>query len=669
MMRIAFVKFAGLSSGGTERWLQYMAKGLGDRGYEVDFFYCDSAPYRGSNYVHPDTDPSRLRFLMESKVNLYQFSVGEKDVTKPDHEWLETNFWDVFDESRYDFVQTAKAGPPEYPYNRMKVPVFELVALDAGFDDSTNIAWSTLVSQTQRARWVQSGGRLARSNVIPVPVFAPTTTENLRHALGIPIGDVVAGFHQAPRDEIYSDIPLRAFSTVYLSNRHFIILSGSKKYRQQAKKMGLKNIHFLDFSSEPDCLSLFLNTLDVFAHGRKDGETFGTVFAEAMIHGKPCLSHISPKGSNGHIETIGPAGYVCTNLDSYSTKLEDLYSNQNLRNKLGKDAVKHSSLYYSYESAVDELVNLYESVRGGTAALTNSPRVSYALSSLGFLQAGTLNDPSSISHHTLVGGIPEEFDLRISDFFALRASTYIDIGANIGLYSPRAKTINDSLDVHAFEPQIDAAETLMLTQRLNKWDYGFKVHQVALGDYAGYTTLHLAGTGSTLQPKFLGTDTSMPQVQVETKLLDEFRNEINFNNAFVKVDVEGYELNVLEGAINVILTDRPIWFIEIAQTLNSRNFTNSDFKNIFNRMQTLSYRCFVSDGVKSIKKFKSDTVTDGVNMYLFIPKERSLILYSELQLYLVRRRILKMANRMKNRLSILILRVFRGLKRRLKLGP
>jgi FkbM family methyltransferase len=432
--------------------------------------------------------------------------------------------------------------------------------------------------------------------------------------------------------------------------------------------MSLKNVHFLDFNSEPDCLSLFLNTLDVFAHGRKDGETFGTVFAEAMIHGKPCLSHTSPTGSNGHIETIGPAGYVCKNLDSYVRKLEELYSNQKLRNSLGADAFEHSSLYYSYESAVDELINVYDNVRSGTTALQKSSRAQYALSPLGFLQAGVLNDPSSISHHTLVGGIPEEFDLRISDFFALQSSTYIDIGANIGLYSPRAKVINHSLDVHAFEPQKNAAETLMQTKRLNNWDSGFKVHQVALSDYAGYTTLYLAGTGSTLQPRFLGTDTSPPQVQVETKLLDEFRTEINFKNAFVKVDVEGSELNVLEGASVVILADRPIWFIEIAQTLNSRNFTNSDFKDILSKMQLSGYQCFVSDGVKSIKKFSGGTVVDGVNMYLFIPKERSFSLYCELQMFLFRKRIFKMTTRIRNRLSILIPRVIRGLKRRLKIG-
>ena len=668
MKRIAFVKFGGLSTGGTERWLQYMASGLVERGFEIDFFYCDAAPYRGSNYVHPDTDQSRLKYLLDSGVKLFKFSVGEKDVTKSDHEWLDTDFWDVFDESRYDFVQTAKAGPPEYPFNKMKIPVFELVALDAGFDDSTNIVWSSLVSQTQRARWLQSGGSLTRSNVIPVPVFPPTTTADLRHALEIPISDVVAGFHQAPRDEIYSDLPLRAFSSVYLPNRHFIILSGSQKYRQQAREMGLKNVHFVDFDSEPDCLSMFLNTLDVFAHGRKDGETFGTVFAEAMIHGKPCLSHISAKGSNGHIETIGPAGYVCKNLDSYSRKLEDLYSSQKLRDKLGKDAFEHSSLYYSYESAVNELINVYESVRDGKVSLKNSPRVPYALSPLGFLQAGPLNDQSSISHHTLVGGIPEEFDLRISDFFALRVTTYIDIGANIGLYSPRAKAINESLDVHAFEPQANAAKTLMITRRLNKWNSGFKVHQIALSDNVGLATLHLAGTGSTLESKFLGTEAATPQVKVETRLLDEFRTEIDFKNAFIKVDVEGFELKVLKGASEIILKDRPTWFIEIAQTLNSRGFTNADFEDIFSKMRMFGYRCFVSDGVKSIKKYRGGIVADGVNMYLFVPEERFMCLYHQLQLFLIKRRTLRMGTRIRNKLSVLTPRVVRGLKRRLKLG-
>lgn len=664
-MKIAFIKFGGLSSGGTERWLQYMAKGLAENGFQIDFYYCDSAPYIGSEYVHPDTDDSRLKYLLDSKVNLIKFSVGAKDVTTPDHEWVNTNFWEVFDESQYDLVQTAKAGHPEYPFNRMDIPVCELVTLDAGSDDTQNIAWSILVSQTQRARWIQSGGNLLRSSVIPVPVFAPTSNENLRQSLGILSGDVVAGFHQAPRDEIFSDIPLRVFSELFKPNRHFIILSGSRKYRQQALDLGLRNVHFLDFNSDPDLLSLFLNSLDIFSHGRKDGETFGTVFAEAMIHGKPCLSHISPHGSNGHIETIGPAGYVESDLDSYARRLEELFSNEELRDGLGAIAIEHAKNYYSFDNSLLELIQVYQNFETNRRTVSSNSRLGYALSPLGFLQAGNLEDPSSISHHTLVGGIPEEFDLLISDFFSSRVLRYLDIGANIGLYSPRAKSINDSLEVHAFEPQPQEAKTLLMTKKLNKWGAGFVVHQVALSNSDGETSLHLAGTGSTLESVFLGTGISSNEIVVSKRQLDSFRGVINCKNSFIKVDVEGHELSVLEGARDTISEDRPIWFIEIAKTIDLRSFENSDFEATFQLIQDSNYRCYVSNGRNSIRKYNQNKVADGVFMYLCVPSEYSSFLYLNLKTNLAKAKTRKVLKRIARRIASLSGRYMRGLKRRL----
>ncbi len=80
-LRIAFIKFGGLAAGGTERWLQMMAAGLPTDRFTVDYFYCDAAPYIGSDFRHPDTDPARVAFMDEAGVNLIKFKVGAKDVT------------------------------------------------------------------------------------------------------------------------------------------------------------------------------------------------------------------------------------------------------------------------------------------------------------------------------------------------------------------------------------------------------------------------------------------------------------------------------------------------------------------------------------------------------------------------------------------------------------
>lgn len=666
-MKIAFVKFGGLSSGGTERWLQYMAFGLSEIGHEVDFYYCDSAPYLGSDYVHPNTNPSRFEYLNNSKVNLVKFEVGFKNVSVPTHDWIETNFWDLFDERKYDFVQTAKAGPPEYPFNQMSIPLVELVTLDAGADSSNNISWSILVSQSQRASWVQSGGNASRSAVIPVPVFPPSTEDDLRESLGISKSDIVAGFHQAPRDEIFSDIPLLAYQAVARSDRHFIVMSGSQKYQEQARRLHLRNIHFVDFSDDPGILSKFLNTLDFFSHGRIDGETFGTVFAEAMIHGKPCLSHLSVKGPNGHIETIGPAGYVVSGLSNYIDYLERFYSENDFRARLGVNALEHAKEFYSYDSALDHLIRIYQACFRDENILSQSEGYEYGYSKLGFLQAGPISDSASIANHMLVGGIPEEFDLDIASYFMKPESTFIDIGANIGLYCLRAVAMNPSSRVIAFEPQRLEFSMIEKTKFLNKWGENFQLLNLALSNSKGSSDLNLSGSGSTLNMDFLGETPTGKFESVETDKLDNFIGKIDFENAFLKIDVEGHELEVLQGAENVISRFRPTLFVEIAETLMFRNYRNLNFNKTLEFLVSARYRLVVSNGIDSLQIYRRGKEQDGVQMFLCIPEEHFYRTYSSLKIFMLKKRLSKLNVKLLNRLSKVSTRAKRGIKRRFNL--
>src|SRR4051794_6576369 len=91
-IRIGFVKFGGLAPGGTEKFLQTIAANLPRDRFDVDYFYCDSAPYIGSDHVHATTDPDRLHYMREHGVNLIKFHVGAKDLRTPTHDWVSTDF-------------------------------------------------------------------------------------------------------------------------------------------------------------------------------------------------------------------------------------------------------------------------------------------------------------------------------------------------------------------------------------------------------------------------------------------------------------------------------------------------------------------------------------------------------------------------------------------------
>lgn len=461
--RIAFIKFGGLAAGGTERWLQMMAANLNRDRYEVDYFYCDAAPYIGSDLKHPDTDPARLAYMQEASVNLIKFHVGAKDVRRPTHDWVDTDFWDVFDERDYDLVQTAKAGPPEYPYHLLETPVVEYVTLSAGVDRGRNIVLSIHLSQWQRRQWAAAGGDLVRSCVIPIPAEPPASPLDLRAELGIAPDKLVVGFHQRAQEEIFSAIPLAAFERVRTDGVHFALMGGARRYREQAAELGLEDVIFVEHSGTSERISQFLNTLDVFAHGRADGETFGTVFAEAMMHGLPCLSHRSAV-ANAQPETMGPAGVFADGGGDYTRKLEQLVTDGDLRASLAGKARPHAERYYSLPSCVAALEDAYDRVLGREPRRARPRPLTYGWSDLGFLVAGDVDDPASVAHHVVAGPVPDEPIVDLVTAMAAPGATIREAGSANTLIAPSAAHAGAAVTVYAARgASLDAmAETASL---------------------------------------------------------------------------------------------------------------------------------------------------------------------------------------------------------------
>ncbi len=590
-IKVAFVKFGGLGAAGTERWLQMMAANLPRDEFDIDYYYCDSAPYVNSDYKHPDTDPDRLKYMKDNKVNLIKFKVGAKDARRRVHKWVNTNFWDVFNESKYDLVQTAKAGPKEYPFYLMKLPVVEYLTLGTGVDFSKNIACSVHLSQWQRARWGLMGGDLRKSDVIPIPAVPPCSKKNLRKILKIPDDALVAGFHQRADDNIFSSIPLEAFSKVQKKNRYFVIKGGGSKYREQAKKLGLKNLRFVEHSGSAESISEFLNTLDIFAHGRSDGETFGTVFAEAMMHELPCLSHLS-EIANGHVETIGPAGFVAGDVYEYAEILDNLFENKKLREKLSKKGRIHAEQYYSLKSCVEKLSNVYRRICKVNEKPLSKELIPYGYSRLGFLYAGLVDKVDEIAHHVIAWTIPEAFDIYVAQYFLRNAKTVFDIGANTGLYCFVAANVNKNSKIAVFEPQTECLKYLKKTVELNNWNDKFVIVQKGLSSKKEEKTLHLSGSGSTFDKSFIDFK-NVPGIKVSVDTLDNQVEELNIVPDFIKIDVEGHEFDVLRGAVKTIEKNKPVIFFEMADGIKNRKHKNANYSATISWLQNKEYRIFI----------------------------------------------------------------------------
>lgn len=129
--------------------------------------------------------------------------------------------------------------------------------------------------------------------------------------------------------------------------------------------------------------------------------------------------------------------------------------------------------------------------------------------------------------------------------------TFVDIGANIGLYSViAAHCVGPTGRVFAFEPQQGLAERFWENMKLNRLDN--VIHEpVALGRTPGTATLfQLSGDDGRATLRLRPEERSVGRVAVVTvrTLSDVLREHEVVSVDGMKIDVEGGELDVLEGS-------------------------------------------------------------------------------------------------------------------------
>ena len=211
-----------------------------------------------------------------------------------------------------------------------------------------------LISDWAAKQWVASGGDKNRLMIIPlIREFNYKASQFEKNTKKFTFG-----FHQRDNDEIFSEVPLLAYKKIMSENTEFIILGGSKKYSNQAKGLKLTNFKQLKHTGDELRIHKFLSSLNVFSHGRNDGETFGLVFVEAMYHNLPIISHEAQ--NNAQIEVIGNAGKVFNrnNILGYATEMFRLKNNKDYYSNKASSSRERYNIFYSLEVNLDKIINL-----------------------------------------------------------------------------------------------------------------------------------------------------------------------------------------------------------------------------------------------------------------------------------------------------------------------
>lgn len=195
--------------------------------------------------------------------------------------------------------------------------------------------------------------------------------------------------------------------------------------------------------------------------------------------------------------------------------------------------------------------------------------------------------------------------MRIVNNFKI--DTLFDIGANFGQYALLMRELGYSKKIISFEPLKVAFEVL---KKASSGDNNWEIHQYALGSENAKSLINVAansGSSSILNmlPAHIKSAPEARYIdkeEIEIKKLDAVINSFcsNWENVMIKIDTQGYEKNVLDGAeeslkfIKVIqlemslvpLYENEILFLEMINHLSQKGFELYSLENGFSDKTT-----------------------------------------------------------------------------------
>ena len=174
-----------------------------------------------------------------------------------------------------------------------------------------------------------------------------------------------------------------------------------------------------------------------------------------------------------------------------------------------------------------------------------------------------------------------EPELQILDQIIQPGAVVLDIGANIGTHTiPFARKVGDAGRVYAFEPQRLIFQTLCANVALNALRNVLTYH-AGVSNVPG--TMHLPVIDPRQPYNFGGValQEHLKGEQLAVITIDELKVP---TCQLIKIDVEGAEVSVLEGARKTIEQHRPVLFVE--------NNTQDRSSSVIAAVQSLDYNAW-----------------------------------------------------------------------------
>lgn len=371
--RILFFHPSGLFYGGTERLLQIFAKTLSQ---SHDVFYMYS----------PKGGEQRRDYFVGSQVTLIPFTYAKKQAVEPYVlQGMKPEILSVIREHRIQVVCTPVSAHYQFPLNVIPASMpFILTSPFGHYATNGNVRMVYVSGSDNLLRLQKRGVKTAELIYDPLEDFPAWVTNRS------PISSVITfGRLGRPDDQIFDPVAIRAFARLerkYGDRVKYLVLSPPPKMVALAAELDVRNFVVVDERKE-HYWEHFYHDIDVLAHARLDGETFGKAIAEAMLSGVPIVTHRSHY-HNEHLNVVRSDFARWSepdDVDGYYKNLEWFVEHSQEIRALGELARKRALELFDPEVILAPIINEFENA---AAASTFFKRGSWVL---GYSRLGLAN--------------------------------------------------------------------------------------------------------------------------------------------------------------------------------------------------------------------------------------------------------------------------------------
>ncbi|HET9054425.1 MAG TPA: FkbM family methyltransferase, partial [Cyclobacteriaceae bacterium] len=188
-------------------------------------------------------------------------------------------------------------------------------------------------------------------------------------------------------------------------------------------------------------------------------------------------------------------------------------------------------------------------------------------------------------------GFHEFHEFLFLNKFLKKDMVFVDIGANLGEYSLFAARRLSSGKVLAFEPMPKMYALLEENRALNQFE-NITIFKYGLSAQEAILPIHeIENAHEGLSTFFPGDQKSRTITNVPLKVFDAEMDSLGIERIdFVKIDIEGSELNALKGAKKSIQKFKPVVMVEINQ--KTYGMAGYSVEDMFSFFAELSYTPF-----------------------------------------------------------------------------